>query len=265
MSSDLLKNIFKAILGFLALITIPLLQAEGQVCEKNAESGINECAPHNMLYVIFWNLSNFFDHHEGTVIGVATIFLALITAFLWDATRDLVVGAEIAAERQQRAYIGVESILLDCPSAKIPNYKPSPAIAGANVADFVVLNIKNFGATPANKVYTWVNWYSTPFPLALPLDFGYPDWSYALPDRVGVEPIETTLFPTQTYASKVAMPDVTPLILSNTRMVFLYFYGRIVYTDITNTERFTYFCFRHLAGRQPDSEMERYRDHNTAT
>ena len=125
-------------MAFLFLITVPLLQAVGQVCEKNEESGINECAPHNMLYVIFWNLSNFFDHHEGTVIGVATIFLALITAFLWDATRDLVHGAERTAEKQLRAYLHVDKcVVAVTPDQSIRQY----------------VSIRNFGQTPAYKCY----------------------------------------------------------------------------------------------------------------
>ena len=77
--------------------------------------------------------------------------------------------------------------------------------------------------------------------------------------------IETTLFPTEIFSSKVAIEDINPVILSNERKAFVYFYGKIVYTDITKTERYTYFCFRHRAGRQPGQDMERYRDHNYAT
>lgn len=155
--------------------------------------------------------------------------------------------------------------MLECPSVNIPNYQPAPIIAGANITDFVILNIKNFGATPANKVYTWVNWLVVPYPMSLPLNFDYPDVATPMLPGVEITLIETSLFPSQTFASRVAMQDVTPVILSNRRHAFVYFYGRVVYTDITNKERFTYFCFRHLAGRQPGQEMERYRDHNTAT
>jgi hypothetical protein len=169
------------------------------------------------------------------------------------------------ADRQQRAYIGVESIMLDCPSVNIPNYKPVPMSAGATITDFVVLNIQNFGATPANKVYTWVNWFVVPYPQSLPLNFNYPDVATPLPPDIEISMIETNLFPSQKFASRVAMSDVNPVILSNARQAFVYFYGKIVYTDITKTERFTYFCFRHIAGRQPGQEFERYRDHNYAT
>ena len=207
---------------------IPLLQTEGQICEANEHGGGYECAPHNMIYVFVLNLSHFFDHHEGTVIGIATFILALITAFLWDATRDLVVGAETAAERQQRAYVGVESIMLDCPSVNIPDYKPVPVSAGTVITDFVVLNIQNFGATPANKVYTWVNWFTAPYPESLPLNFDYPDWTTPLAPDVEISMIETSLFLSQKFASKIAMTDVNPVIRSNARKAFVYFYGRVI-------------------------------------
>lgn len=172
---------------------------------------------------------------------------------------------QVHADRQQRAYIGVESILLDCPSARLANYKPAPIIAGANITDFVNLNIQNFGATPANKVYTWVNWFVAPYPESLPVNFTYPDVATPMPPGIEISIIETSLFPSQKFLSRIAMTDVTPVILSNAKKAFVYFYGKIVYTDITNTERFTYFCFRHIAGRQPGQEMERYGDHNDAT
>jgi uncharacterized membrane protein len=105
MSRSGVVTIAKALLAFIALMVIPLLQSEGHICQKTEHSGAYECTPYNMLSVLFWSISQFFDHHEGTVIGIATFLLAWITAMLWFTTRDLVIGAETTAERQLRAYV----------------------------------------------------------------------------------------------------------------------------------------------------------------
>ncbi len=133
----------KMILAFSVLMIIPLLQTEGQICENNEHSSTYECTPYNMLCIFFWNLSNFFDHHEGTVIGIATFFLALITAFLWDATRDLVHGAEKTAERQLRAYVHLDK----CEVVVTPD---------GTIRQFI--SLRNFLQTPAHK-YSHNIWF----------------------------------------------------------------------------------------------------------
>ncbi len=167
------------------------------------------------------------------------------------------------SNEQLRAYVGVESIVLDCPSAVIPNYIPAPIVPGERIKDFVILNVKNYGATPANKLHTWVNWFVAPFPQELPPDFTYPDVSPQLPPNVTIGMIDATVFPSETFRSKIAMLDVNPVILSHRRLVLVYYYGRIAYTDMTNTPRFTYFCYKHdVVG---GNIMEPHGPHNYAT
>ena len=76
----------------------------------------------------------------GTLsIAAFTIILAFATAFLYEATRDLVKGAEETAERQLRAYLGVKS------GSRIISHD------GGNT--FIVeIQIINSGQTPARRV-----------------------------------------------------------------------------------------------------------------
>jgi hypothetical protein len=39
------------------------------------------------------------------IIAIFTVLLAFVTGFLWIATRALVKGAEVTADRQLRAYV----------------------------------------------------------------------------------------------------------------------------------------------------------------
>jgi hypothetical protein len=95
------------------------------------------------------------------------------------------------AQKGLRAYLGVVFIHFDCPSSIILDYKPREIIAGQKITDFAVLTIKNFGQTPANKVYTWVNWFAVSFPESLPLNFSYPDVAAQLPPGVEISLVET--------------------------------------------------------------------------
>jgi hypothetical protein len=65
-----------------------------------------------------------------TLVALFTAALSIATFFLWRATRNLVKGADDTAQRQLRAYVGIESIELKCPGFDDPAYKP-PAASGA--------------------------------------------------------------------------------------------------------------------------------------
>jgi hypothetical protein len=79
----------------------------------------------------------FFGAHHNEIIAAFTVLLALVTIFLWLATRALVKGAENTAKRQLRAYVWVKEVFianLDGPDR--PN---------------IQVTIKNWGQTPAYK------------------------------------------------------------------------------------------------------------------
>ena len=71
------------------------------------------------------------------ILAVATALLVIATGFLWNATKQLVGGAEDTAKRQLRAYVFVGE-------AEIIH-------AGTNMVE-AAIKIKNFGQTPAYDV-----------------------------------------------------------------------------------------------------------------
>jgi hypothetical protein len=73
------------------------------------------------------------------IIAVFTVILGVATWKLWRSTDALVRGAEVTAERQLRAYVGVRRIYFD---------KSNPGSIS------VVVEINNFGQTPANYCST---------------------------------------------------------------------------------------------------------------
>jgi hypothetical protein len=85
-----------------------------EYCEKNDETGHNDCATHHVALVALWKGGKFFEDHEGAITAFFTIVLAgstillwLATKRLWETTRDTLGHAENTAERQLRAYVYV--------------------------------------------------------------------------------------------------------------------------------------------------------------
>ena len=105
----------KTLLGFifaswiaLCLIFANLTAIEnGEICEKDKETDKYECTKYGALPFIFVKIIKTFDHHEGTVVGLATIALAFFTWRLYWSTDNLVRGAEETARRELRAYVAI--------------------------------------------------------------------------------------------------------------------------------------------------------------
>ncbi len=89
-------------------------------------------------------------HHEilsvfTILIALATIGLALYTYKLWRATGKLVEEANASSERGLRAYLMVDKCEFIA--------KKSPQ--GLH-EDWIHINVKNFGQTPATKISYWI-------------------------------------------------------------------------------------------------------------
>ena len=81
----------------------------------------------------------------GTMaLGAFTLCLAIFTAYLWGATKDLVVDAKKTGEKQLRAYLNVASVELV--SEKEGAYKRQ-----------IKITLKNFGQTPAKRIVYWID------------------------------------------------------------------------------------------------------------
>jgi hypothetical protein len=81
----------------------------------------------------------------GTVLLAAfTIVLAVATVFLWRATRDLVRDAQDKGERQLRAYVTLD------------NGAVIQTVVNNGPRFMVLVNLKNYGSTPAYDFTTWI-------------------------------------------------------------------------------------------------------------
>jgi len=105
-----------------------------------------------------------------------TLALAVFTAGLWLATYGLVKGAKETAERELRAYIGVENIFLRGPTLSHLGANPKLPDIAATPDDRVFVRIRNFGRTPAYDTKIWTDWqgispFGAPPSMLLPSDF----------------------------------------------------------------------------------------------
>lgn len=100
----------------------------------------------------------FFAAHEkfwvafGTIILAAvTLILGAATVFLYLATRALVRGAELTAERQLRAYVLLDSASMVAAASDGTAISPKRPI-GIGFQPLVLMGWKNYGQTPAHNV-----------------------------------------------------------------------------------------------------------------
>ena len=77
-------------------------------------------------------------------LATITFFLTLFTAWLWSATKKLVIGAERTAKHELRAYMGVERIRIHQDSTN------------TNIPGDWSIKIRNFGKTMAKDTEVWI-------------------------------------------------------------------------------------------------------------
>ena len=82
---------------------------------------------------------------------LVTATLAFYTARLWSITKKLKEGADDTAKRQLRAYLGISGIVINSKNITALD-RVIENNAEISREDIITFNIKNYGATPANKV-----------------------------------------------------------------------------------------------------------------
>jgi hypothetical protein len=164
------------------------------------------------------------DNAEG-IIALFTVILAISTAFLWKATRDLVDDASETSKKQLRAYIGTKV-------RGIERYE------GSDPARVIgILRIENVGQIPARitGIFSTTEWG----PDGNRKEFG----PYNLrPSTITLHPRTWMQFGT---ASQLLFTDITPHPETGKRIGYLYVWGRIDYTDNLGTGGWTNFCHRY--------------------
>ncbi len=161
--------------------------------------------------------------NEGAFTLVFTFLVALFTATLWQTTKRLVIGAELTAERQLRAYV------------HIAIRQESRIEIRGNVILPVNLRIKNAGQTPAYKMVIASQVDVAPFPS--PGNLPAPTFDKAKGSETS---IHSRQFLWMTSESKNPITDeqISHLL---TGVFRVYVHGFINYIDVFDCERTAHF------------------------
>jgi hypothetical protein len=147
-------------------------------------------------------------------------------------TERILAQMEDTAVRDLRAYVGVSRIKLDISNMQTPEG---------------LVEIQNFGKTPAYKVRHWTAIGIQPYPP----NEGLPELPVTAKSSV------TTIFPQIKNLGHVALKKPLPQgITPGTRELTVYVYGRISYEDAFKNDR--YSNFRFIFGGEEESVM--YKD-----
>lgn len=184
------------------------------------------------------------------VLTAFTGILAFATCYLWRATEQLVTGAEIASERQLRAYVTLDRI--DTRKVKTDDGQ----IASISFQPIFI----NSGQTIARKVayYTTTDHFFTG---------GVPDAKFSTMPEKSV--ISTIIGPSQTEVGPATdeIKAVDFIELIRHRVVVLV-YGAINYTDVFEKPRRTEFSAFFNAGNYSDGSRDiiftKTAEHNNA-
>jgi hypothetical protein len=153
------------------------------------------------------------DYEKEAVVftGLFTVILALATIALFLATRGLVKEAEDTSERQLRAYVGISN-------NEVINYTPD----GLNPR--IVLQVKNFGQTPATNLQYWAN------------------ASFERHPNRPFRPEKIVLWPGDVFTPTIPMsPSAEDVEALKNERKMLHVYGKIEYTDAFRKQRRTTF------------------------
>lgn len=175
----------------------------------------------------------------STAIGTGFAILASYIAYqTFESTID-------TAQKQLRAYVGVDDIDIELPSSKVENYQPVKQSLGKLIPDYLILKVKNTGSTPAKKVTTWINWEPLAFGYQLPEDFDFKDHESNIREPFAVVKSTFSLFPGNSRETITSIDDARCFIEAQSKKKSLYLYGYISYEDIYGREHKTNFCYAY--------------------
>lgn len=206
-----------------------------------------------------------FDWLSGALV-LATVALAYFTWKLWRATGTLVRDTEASARHQQRAYVGIDSMSLTSLNLHRQQYTPPQTKPGKRMRDKIDVQMKNFGATPANGVDLTASLWTS---------------GAKLPENAKLDEIidgeirkrvegafcpKHSIFPGQGAPIDVYAPDLTPFrnALAD-KGIDVFVFGRIDYVDIFGEKHSTRFCYYYDTTQQPDREFVPFERYNEAT
>jgi len=136
-----------------------------------------------------------------------------------EQTERIIAQMKEAEVRDLRAYVGVSKVILNLQKPQIPRG---------------IVEIQNFGKTPAYKVRQWVGIAVHSYPLAA-----------ALPESPNPNPASVSvIFPGIKNANLVDLKkELPPNTVVGTQEITVYVYGRITYEDAFKNERQSNYRF----------------------
>jgi hypothetical protein len=139
------------LLGFFSAQILFLDPKNNIYCHEYEESSEDYCAADYAITALAIEASRIAHQYAEDFIALFTGILGIATWFLWLSTRRLVRSAEKTAERQLRAYVGLDTgaVMLD-----------NQLINTMEIGGFVQL--KNYGLTPAYDFTSWMRFRIQP-------------------------------------------------------------------------------------------------------
>ena len=180
-----------------------------------------------------------YEHTVRDPITFFTFVLAFSTIGLWIVTwlsgrrqsreaRQTIETMAAAERRQLRAYVGIQRIRFDLPHLSHLNWKaPHPPPTGYFYPDKVLVEVKNFGETPAYEVGVTVYWEALPFGFILPPGFTLPIHA----PRITPSNSEV-LDKGQKFVATINVLELLPFQAAHARVSSLYVHGDVFYTDV---------------------------------
>jgi hypothetical protein len=166
------------------------------------------------------------------------------------------------AERQLRAYLGVEDIVFQCPLCATVDLTKPVEIQPEHIFDnLIIIRLHNGGQTPAYNVSVRDTLWETPFGQRLPKEFNYPD-----------SPLSTNLVPTGSGTFNPGQKVPTQLVLdekmisliarAEKHQIAVFYYGHIDYVDVFGKQRSTPYCVEYIPA-SPTDPFANCPEHNT--
>jgi hypothetical protein len=211
------------------------------------------------------------DVLTAALVGVGILQLL---AFVWQAfsLRATFRAMRATDERQKstdrtqlRAWIGIESIILDAPNLHVAGYiSTDHKVIGARPTDKLVIRLKNFGQTPANRVLAWARPIAMPAHERLPADYHRRPFQGTAQTKVRQQWSRPTIFQNQVSDNDLTLADISFFRQAVSGEKSVYLYGGITYVDVFGKDGSMEFCYSYDPTGPVGRQFVPYEDWNEA-
>jgi hypothetical protein len=147
---------FGIVIGLIVAWGLPI-PSQAQICRENPYTHQEECTPHHIYFVVFWQIGKFLSDSGPAITAVATVVIGYFTATIWYiARRQLRHHREV-----ERAYVsggGARQLNQRISDANppdagvndVPVQQPDGKFIIVSPTDQFEIHINNHGKTPAH-------------------------------------------------------------------------------------------------------------------